>query len=350
MVIKMKKIFLSVAAISIVGIMLFGCNKSEEKSGEKKQLNTDTIAVQIATVESKELKISKSFSGSLEGEEQVNIVAKIPERIVSIKVKVGEVVAVGTSLIELDKSGASSQYYQAEAGFLNASKDFERMKALFKEGAVSQQMLDGAQTVFNIAKANFEAAKSTVELTTPISGVVTAINVNIGDLATPGVPLVVVASINRMKVIFNAGENDIASFGIGQTAEIYSELKPSLIQSGRISQISNSADVQTRSFEIKSLFNNTRDRWFKPGMFCRVKLELRSQKNSVIIPNLAVVNTNDAKGVFVIDNGVAKFKNIETGLSDGNYTEVTTGLKAGETIATIGMNNLKDGVLVHISK
>ncbi|MEW6196348.1 MAG: efflux RND transporter periplasmic adaptor subunit [Bacteroidota bacterium] len=337
--------------IILIALFFYSCGGSEETKENNSMNNVnDTIPVQTAKVELKDLKISKTFSGTLEGEEQANIVAKIPERITAIKIRVGESVKTGQLLVELDKSGASSQYYQAEAGYLNAGRDLERMKALYTEGAISQQMLDGVQTQYNIAKANFEAAKSTVELVTPISGVVTAINANVGDLANPGIPIVVVANISSLKAIFSVGEGDISNFAVGQPTEIYSELKPALIQKGRIQQISKSADIQSRSFEIKSIFSNTYDRWFKPGMFCRVKVELKSQKGSLLIPNLAIVNNPDSKGVFVVENSKAVYKVIQTGLTDGTFTEVISGLSAGETIATIGMNNLKDGSFVFVSK
>ncbi len=352
MVLKMKNIIrILTFAGFLFAVMFSGCGKNEEAETKDKTASLkDTIPVQTVLVEKKDLKISKTFSGSLEGAEQAIIVAKIPERIVSIKTKVGDAVSAGQLLIELDKSGATSQFYQAQAGFLNAEKDLQRMKALLSEGAVSQQMFDGSQTAFNIAKANFDAAKSSVELTTPISGVVTAININVGDLAQVGMPLVVVASIGSMKMIFNAGEGDIASLAIGQPADIYSELKPDLIRKGRISQISKSADIQSRTFEIKALFGNTPDRWFKPGMFCRGKVDLKSQKESLVIPSLAVINDQNSKGVYVVENNIAHFRKISTGLTDGTNIEILSGLKEGETVATIGMNNLKEGAFVHVAK
>ncbi len=104
------------------------------------------------------------------------------------------------------------------------------MKILLKEGAVSQQAFDGAQTQYEVAKANFDAARSTVEITSPLSGVVTAINVNIGDLANPQMPMATIANIGRMKAKFNVGESDVPSFYVGQSAQIYSEMNPDVIQ------------------------------------------------------------------------------------------------------------------------
>ena len=335
-------------AVATMLLLVASCAKKEEAEPvAKKNTDLDTIPVQVSKVELKEIALTKSFSGTLEGEEQANIVAKLPERIVAVKVKVGEIVKSGQMIIALDKTGATSQYYQAEAAFLNAKKDLDRMEALYKEGAISQQLLDGASTGFSIAKANFDAVKSSVELTSPISGVVTAVNANIGNLAAVGMPLVTVAKINSMKIILNVGEGDLAHFSIGQPIKVYSQIKPGIIRNGRISQSAKSAEVASRTFEVKGVFPNTSDRWFKPGMFCSADVELKSQKGSMVVPSKAISITEKGSGVYVIENKRAHFKLVTQGISNDVFTEILGGLKEGETIVTVGMNNLKEGILVH---
>ena len=115
----LKRITNSYIKYVVVGFLLLSltsCSKREEaEPAAKKNSGLDIIAVQVTKVEQKEIILTKSFSGTLEGETQANIVAKLPERIVSIKVKVGEPVKAGQLIILLDKAGATSQYYQAEA-------------------------------------------------------------------------------------------------------------------------------------------------------------------------------------------------------------------------------------------
>ncbi len=345
---RLSKSCIKYFVVAAMLLLVASCAKKEEaEPAAKKKTDLDTIPVQVAKVELKEIVLTKSFSGTLEGEEQANIVAKLPERIVAVKVKVGEIVKAGQLIIALDKAGATSQYYQAEAAFLNAKKDLDRMEALYKEGAISQQLLDGTRTGFSIAKANFDAVKSSVELTSPISGIVTAVNANIGDLAAVGMPLVTVANINSMKIILNVGEVDLAHFSIGQPIKVYSEIKPGIIMNGKISQSAKSAEIESRTFEVKGIFPNTSDRWFKPGMFCTADVELKSQKGSMVIPTRAITITEKGSGVFTIENNKAYFKLITQGLSNDTFTEVIDGLKEGETIVTVGMNNLKEGILVH---
>jgi len=352
----MKKIFKNVykiAALAFATLLLFLVQACGEKAKENNSIDktqyTDTISVEAQLVETKELDLTKTFSGSLEGVEQANIIAKIPERIIKINTKVGDYVKAGTVLIELDKAGASSQYFQAQAAFLNAKKNYERMENLLKVGAVSQQSFDAAQTQYDVAKANFEAATSTVEITSPISGLVTAINVNIGDLANPQMPMATVANIDRMKAKFNVGEIDVPNFYEGQPAKIYSEMNPELIQTGKIFQLSRSANMQSRTFEIQALFPNTKDRWFKPGMFCSVTVDMKLKNNTIAIPLSAIVTQNNKDGVFLINDNKVYYKNISTGLTDGKHIEVTSGLKVGDKIVTLGTNNLKNGTVVIIS-
>lgn len=344
---RFSKICIKYIAIVAMLLLVASCAKKEEAEPiAKMNTDLDTIPVQVSKVELKEIALTKSFSGTLEGEEQANIVAKLPERIVAVKVKVGELVKAGQLIIALDKTGATSQYYQAEAAFLNAKKDLDRMEALYKEGAISQQLLDGTRTGFSIAKANFEAVKSSVELTSPISGIVTAVNANIGDLAQVGMPLVTVANVNTMKIIINVGEGDLTHFSIGQPIKVYSQIKPETIRNGKISQTAKSAEVESRTFEVKGVFPNTTDRWFKPGMFCNADVELKSQNNSLVVPSKAIAITEKGSGVYVIENNRAHFKPVTQGLTNDTFTEILDGLKAGETIVTVGMNNLKEGILV----
>ncbi len=346
---RIKQIFSALMIIALFVIQACG-EKPEETGTTDKTTYIDTISVEAQTVEVKELALSKTFSGTLEGEEQANIIAKIPETITKIRVKVGDYVKTGSVLFELNKSGASSQFFQAQAAYLNAEKNFERMQNLLKEGAISQQAFDLVETGYEVAKANFDAARSTVEITSPLSGVVTAINVNLGDLTNPTIPMATVANIGRMKAIINVGESDVPNFFVGQQTKIYSVMNPDLIQTGKITQLSKSANIQSRTFEIQSTFSNTQDRWFKPGMFCRVAVDMKSKKDALTIPLSAVVKSGEADGVYIINDSKSYLKTITLGLSDGKNVEVISGLKSGDKIVTLGMNNLKDGTVVVVTK
>ena len=333
-----------------IAASISGCGGGNK---DKAQAETQTpvvavVPVQVTVAEQNVVNVTKTFTGTLEGEDQANVVAKISERITGISAVNGSSIAAGQTVLTLDKSGTSSQFFQSQANATNAQKTHERMRSLFAEGAISQEQLDGAQTAYAVAKANFDAARSAVELTAPISGIVTAVNVSKGDLAVPGAVLMTVAKIGHMKVIFSSNESDVTALAVGQKVAVYSDGRPAVKQEGRIVQISKSADVGSRSFEVKALFPNTRDNWFKPGMFCKVQCLLTTGERSVVIPNAAIQTDGVSSRVFVVTNGRSFKRTVLVGVSDGVHTQILQGIAARETLATVGMNNLKDSTVVNV--
>ena len=339
------KVFFAIVALFVV--ILQGCGKPQ---GEQIQQSTaSTIPVDVANAHRLTIFVTKQFSGTLEGEEQANIVPKISERITVLNVHVGESVKAGELLVELDKNGATSQFYQAQAAFNNAEKTLERMKALYDEGAISLQSLDGTQTAYDVAKANFEGAKSAVELATPIPGVVTAVNVSIGDLTTPGEVLITVAKIDRMRVNFDVNETELSNLAIGHGVQVYSEDRPDTKVSGEIIQLSKSADVRSRTFQLKAAFNNTQDNWFRPGMFCRVNVPISSQTGTLVVPSPAVLSDGITSRVFVVHNGRSFQQTVQVGVTDGKSTEILVGLAEGDTVVTTGSTTARDSGYVSIA-
>jgi membrane fusion protein, multidrug efflux system len=332
-------------------LMLAGCGRKEAAELAKESGGgVHRIAVEPVVVSRQNLTVEKTYSGSLEGEEQANIVAKISERVMDIKVKVGATVKKGQVMIVLDKTGPSSSYLQAEASYRNSEKNLERMKALLAEGAISQQAFDQTQTAYDVAKANYDGARSIVELTAPISGVVTALNVSIGDLAAPGASLAVVADIGKLKVVFNMNENDVTYLSMGLPATVYSDSRPDLQGAAKVSEFYHSADPQSRSFEVKALFENTNDHWFKPGMFVKVKCSPSPKSAVLVVPNASIISDGAAQRVFAIRSGRAYLQTIAAGLTDGKLTEVLSGLGEKDSVALTGATLLRDSSLVTLTQ
>jgi len=331
----------------ILGLVaLIGCGGRQKEIPATTQART--VPVEIAVAETRDLSVIKTYSGSIEGEEQADIVARLAERVTEIGARVGASVRAGQVIVALDKSGPSSQYYQAEANFTNAGKTLDRMKSLYGDGAVSLQALDGAQTAFDVAKTNFEAARSNVDLTSPIAGTVTAVNVTPGDLATPGNTLATVAKIDRMVITFNIDEIDATGLQLGQKAVVYSESRPDARAEGEILHISKSADPSSRSFEVKARFPNISDGWFRPGLFCKVDVQMSSSGKKLAIPSVAIQSDGVTDLVFVIRGGRAFQTAVRIGMTDGQTTAILDGLAEGDTVVTVGVNTLTDSTLVNV--
>ena len=124
----------------LVSAVLAGCGSKSEPPKTDLSANAGLVVpVQVAVASQSNLSVTRVYAGSLEGEEQANVVSKLSERVTGLKAVVGSRAAAGQVLVALDKSGASSQYFQAEANYRNAEKTLQRMKSLYEEGAIALQ-------------------------------------------------------------------------------------------------------------------------------------------------------------------------------------------------------------------
>ncbi|MEW5995609.1 MAG: efflux RND transporter periplasmic adaptor subunit, partial [Candidatus Zixiibacteriota bacterium] len=160
---------------------------------------SEPTAVRVMVVELSDEQVTKTYTGTLEGEQQAVMYARVAEAVDAVHVREGERVSAGRLLISLNKGGPGSRYLEAQAIFRNAEKQYRKMERLFNEGAVSETEFDAARTEYEVARASFEAAAELVEIRSPIDGVVTAVDVSAGDYLTLGQGLVTVAATDRLR-------------------------------------------------------------------------------------------------------------------------------------------------------
>ncbi len=348
----MRKLNYKVGALFITVLIVIylaaGCGSNNNK--ESKNSNSLTETVKVTKVKKGSISEEKTYSGTLEGIEQASIVSKIAERVKSINGEVNDYVKAGSVVIQLESNGAGSNYLQTKANYENLKRDYERMKALYNDGAIAKQKLDQTKTALDVARANYQASESTVFLTSPINGIISDLNVDIGDWVTPGMNLATVANVSEMILKFYVTETEVGKIRMGDTVRVYSEYAPSKSVTGRISEISRAATSDSRSFQVKVKFKNTKDKWYKPGMFVSADVVLESHKDVLIVPTTSIIFTNNRNIVFTVDNNIATSVDVQLGLSNEKNTEVAKGLRNGETIVTQGMNNLSDSTEVSILK
>ena len=156
------------------------------------------VAVKAMVAQASDRQVTRTYTGSLQGEQQAVLRARLAEAVETVHVAAGQKVKTDDILITLDKYGASSQYVQAAALLANSKKYFEKQEYLFSEGATSELLFDDARTQYEVAQAQFDAVSRMIDVRTPISGRVTSINVSPGDLVALGQELATIATTNSM--------------------------------------------------------------------------------------------------------------------------------------------------------
>lgn len=338
-----KNKFTVIVALSLIAA--FSCGKkAEEKASEEK-----SISVTVARAELRDLSLQVVYTGTLEGAKQAKIFASIREAVVELPIKEGNRVESGQPVIILDKGGAASRYNQARAVYVEAKDNYSKMENLFKEGAISEQAFNSSRRAYEVAEANFESARQQVELTSPITGILTDLSVNIGEFAQPGMPLATVAQTGIMRLVVYIESQNIVFIHKGQKAEIFVELsgKEESGLTGVITEVSRSADPETRLFRVEIQIENPEGA-LKPGMFARAVITTANLNSVLTVPREAVFSVDGIYKVFTVVNGEAVERSIGIGESTRDYIVITLGLRENEEVIVLGRNLVEDGSRVSI--
>ena len=335
---------LKITMISAMAIMIIaGCS-----SNDASQNNTvQKIAVQVEPVSYGNITVTKTYSGTLEGARQSKVWASIPERVISIPKTEGSYVKAGEPIVVLDKGGAASMYNQARAVYLNAKDNYEKMKNLYDQRAISEVDYNSAKTQYEVSMADFEAAKASVELSVPIDGIVTEVAVNLGDRTPMGIPIATVANTEKMRLTIYVVLDVVGKLKIGQKAEVFANsLDP---VTAEITRISRSADPETRLFRVELEMNNKQG-LLKPGMFAKTRIVVDELHNILIISRRAIFTEEGVPKAYVIQNDSAFVKTLETGVYDDSIMQVLDGVEENQRVVVVGKSALRDKAPVTISQ
>jgi RND family efflux transporter MFP subunit len=339
---------------TIIGILISGISVSIINGCSNKGESGATIVERNIAIKGKEIvplskQLTRSYTGSLEGAKQADILAKISEAVEKIHVREGEFIHANDAIISLDRTGPTSSYMQSYSVYQNAEKNFNKMKYLYEEGAVSESQFDGAKTEYEVSKANYEAALQMVELRSPIAGTVTSIDVSVGEYVYPGMKVATVASTENLRMKLGVSGNDIGYFKEGAEVKITFEAESIFVGAGRVVMVARSADPVTRAFQIEVEVNNE-SQLFKPGMFAKAEITVSEYDNIIIAERQSIINRNDKNFIYIYSNGKAFEREVQLGVEFDGSSEIKSGLNVGDTLITVGQNYLRDGIPVKLAR
>ncbi len=217
-------------------------------------------------------------SGTVEVTE-IEMSSKIAGRVANLPKAEGESVGRGELLVRLEYDELSAQQSSARANLTNAERNLARIKSLFATGSVSRRDLDNAETAYRVARAAHEQVSASITnavLYAPIGGVVLDTNLEVGEMAFPGTPIVTIADITRPWMYVYVNEVKLGLVKLGQKVEVYVDSFPGRAFAGKVVAISNKAEftpktIQTKEERVKLVFAvkvaiDNPDQTLKPGM------------------------------------------------------------------------------------
>ena len=190
----------------------------------------------------------------------------------------------------------------------------------------------------------------------PFDGFVTAKISEEGAFAAPGIPLLQITDIYKLKFTVNVAENDLDKFVQNNSYSINSDAYPEINMLGKTTMIGNKANSGS-SYPVQFTLNNTSDQKIKSGMFGKVNLASVVQQKGIMLPSSAIIKTNDQTQVYLVRNieksgsiskGKAFLKNITVSDRINNNSVIKSGLNEGDMIILSGFIDLFDGANVII--
>ncbi|MCP4612523.1 MAG: efflux RND transporter periplasmic adaptor subunit [Planctomycetes bacterium] len=281
----------------------------------------------------------------------VMVSAEVEGRIDRIPLKEGDSVKSGDLLIQINADLIRPLFLIAQEQVKRDQIEFERMDNLVKDNATPQRDLDDASTKLAISKANLDEVSARLERTSiysPTDGQLNDIIVEEGEYVPVGTPVAEVVDNDTVKVVVDMPERDISFFSVGQTVEVFVNVKGrDTSMTGEISFISELADLQTRSTRVEIYLDNEK-RLLRSGQIVLVRLTRQIIKDAIMIPLLAVIPMEDSKTVYVVNSEEAHRRQVEIGVIKGDHVLVKSGLKSGDRLIIAGHRFVAPGQKVNV--
>lgn len=373
----MKTRYLNIVVLlvimSIIIMVVSGCGKAKEQAA------ADVITVETADVQIMDITKYAGYSGRVKGSSEEEVMPKLARRVTAVHVIEGQAVQQGQVLVSLDSSMLDTAVQQAEAGVASARAaqaanevqrqtalaNYNRMLELHNAAAVSDQALEAAKAQYDAlntgaAEAGVAQAQaglsmawqslSDCEITSPMNGIVGRVDVSVGETTSPQNPVAVINNTADLEIEVKVSETDISSIQAGTAVKVQINAIGAEPLTGTIKGVASVADPVTRTYPVKISLPNIAAAQVKSGMFAEVLLGTQRRAGVMGIPMAAVLPKSGESIVYVVnEENRAQAVIVQTGLNDGKYTEITSGLQLGQTVITKGNTLINESSVLNFT-
>lgn len=354
---KLTLIIIGILVLLFVFIIL---NRSRREAG----VQCETKVVGYGSILSK-----VSATGTLRARAQVNLQAQVMGVVKRVRVKEGDWVRRGDTLLEMDRQGYEAQMVLARAQFNQTRLKHARVESLYARGLIPPEQFEASKTAYEVAEAQFLQAQDQYEKTVicaPIAGVVTKVNIKEGETAIigtmnySGTVLLVIADLSEMEALVEVDETDVVALEPKQRATITVDALPDTTFTGEVIRVGYmpvqktlTTEQTATNFEVEIAIEGT-NASLRPGMTVHAEI-VTARLDSVLVVPIQAVGRRVFKGketetVFVVKKGRAVLTPIRTGKSSDTEIEILEGLGPGDEVI-IGpyklLSRLTDGTQVN---
>jgi RND family efflux transporter MFP subunit len=335
--VRATQVIATLVAVLLVYPFL-GCRRQQVARSEPAP-----VAVRAETVEAKPHAATEDVVGTVRPKLHSVIEAKVSGRIEKMLVTPGQQIRAGELLAQLDAREIQAKLDQALAVSRQTESELKRNETLRARQVITPAEFEAVQSRYQVAAAAAAEAETMLSYTkiiAPFDGVVTRKLADLGDLATPGKPLIELEDpqVLQFEAAVPEAIIDRVALGAKLPVRIMSQEREAVV-----SEIAPSADPTSRTFAVKLDLPPARE--LRAGQFGRVEIPV-SKTNVLRAAASAVIQRGQLELVFVVANGHAQLRLVKTGKRFGNEIELLSGVSAGEKVVTEGAASLVDGQAV----
>jgi membrane fusion protein (multidrug efflux system) len=324
------------------------CHKTDTESETSALVQVKTAAANIAPFADI---VSAIGTVNARAGHLASLSAPAPARIAVVYVSQGQKVSAGTALVAFEQAPFVAARQSAEAALTAAERNYERARRLADAGIVPRKDAEQAATELAQAQAAAALARRTAQLAVlraPISGIVTRLNAPLGAQVDVNQPIVEVADLGALDIIFNVSPSDAARIAPGASVTLSAgeSAKGEPLGVGHIVDVGGTVDSATRSVAVRAQAPPTA-RPLRIGETIFGQISTGVHPRAIVIPVAALVPDGEGYKVFVVTAGnIARSRKVTVGRRSESTAEILSGLAQGEQVVTEGAYGLEDSVKV----
>lgn len=337
-------------------LLLVSCEKTEPKKenaapgAQKGSAGLSVTAVEGFIAKPSALTENVTASGTLLPAEETELHPEASGRVVSLNLPEGRSVRKGDLLLKIFDEDLRTQLRKLETQTKQAEITESRLGELLKVKGVSQQEYDLAALQVQTLKSEMDLLRINIaktELRAPYDGILGLRNISLGAYVTPATAVTMLRSTSSLKLDFSVPEKYSTLLRPGQTVRFSVEGNTTPF-TAKVLATDQSITADSRNLTARALVQgNHRD--LLPGAFAEVTLNLGNKMSALLVPSQAIIPQARDKKLIVSRNGKATFVTVQTGVRQAGMVEITSGIQAGDTIATSGMLFLRPDAPLNFS-
>lgn len=330
--------------ITLLIPLLFSCKSKQKEPQAQSSARKPNMPLTVDgyIVVGQSLDESIEVPGNLLAAEATEIHPEIAGRITALRIQEGAYVAKGTLLAKIYDGDLQAQLKKLRIQLQIAQKTEQRQAELLKIQGISQQDYDLSLLQVQTLRADMDIINSNIvktEIRAPFSGKLGLRNISPGAYITPASILSTIRQLNQLKIDFTVPEKYATRINPGTMVYFTLEGSP-VAHAARVVATESEVEQSTRNLNIRAVVQGSSENLL-PGAFAKVKIAFPPNPNALLVPTQAIIPQARGKKVALFNNGTATFVQVETGVRDSTFIQITNGIKIGDTVITSGLLSLK---------